>query len=51
MIIVLWSGSKDEGDDNTKQESEENGLKMRIKKARQQVRDSSDLIDASDSDE
>lgn len=48
---TLWSGSEDESDDNTKQESGRNRLENEIKKARQQAKDSSDLIDADDSDE
>ncbi|XP_024012177.1 uncharacterized protein LOC18019663 [Eutrema salsugineum] len=48
---TLWSASEDESNDNTKQESGRNRLEREVKKARQQAKDSSDLIDADDSDE
>ncbi|CAA7061489.1 unnamed protein product [Microthlaspi erraticum] len=49
---TLWSASEDESDDdNTKQANGRNRLEKEVKRARQQAKESSDLIDADDSDE
>lgn len=51
---TLWTGSEDETDDENDEANSETGrsrLEKEIRKARQQAKDHSDLIDADDSDE
>ncbi|KAE8728540.1 Cleavage and polyadenylation specificity factor 73 kDa subunit-II [Hibiscus syriacus] len=48
---TLWTGSEDESDPENDSKTDGNRLEREIRKARQQAKDRSELIDADDSDE